>query len=115
LSTDGAAATWGPDSGAPQRVACLQQAVRRLVAERQALRERRAEFDELEPNRLEIGRLNRELSAALIAAHVGPADERSAATNPEPEGRRRALARVARRQRAHRARQAARRPGSTIR
>jgi hypothetical protein len=74
LSTDGSAATWGPDSGAPHRVACLQQAVRRLVAERQALREQHAGPDELEPNRLEIGRLNRELSAALIANHVARAE-----------------------------------------
>jgi hypothetical protein len=39
------------------------------------LRERRADPAELESNRLEIGRLNRELSLALIAqhtAHAGP-------------------------------------------
>jgi hypothetical protein len=52
----------------------LQQAMRRLVAERQALREQHAGPDELEPNRLEIGRLNRELSAALIADHVARAE-----------------------------------------
>jgi hypothetical protein len=47
----------------------LHETVLRLVAERQALRERQAGGDELESNRLEIGRLNRELSQALIAAH----------------------------------------------
>jgi hypothetical protein len=70
LSTEGIARSWGPDSGAPQRIECLEEAVRRLVAERQALREVRADREALESNRLEIGRLNRELSGALIAEHL---------------------------------------------
>jgi hypothetical protein len=55
---------WGPRAGAPQRIECVQEAVRRLVAERQALREQRAGRNELESNRLEIGRRNRQLSQA---------------------------------------------------
>jgi hypothetical protein len=43
--------------------------VRRLVAERQALREQRADRNRLESNRLEIGRRNRQLAQALIAHH----------------------------------------------
>jgi hypothetical protein len=56
----------------------LREIVRRLVAERQALRERRASRDELESNRLEIGRLNRQLSYALIAQHLGHAAPKAA-------------------------------------
>ena len=69
MSTEGTAG-WGPHSGAPLRVACLQGAIRQLVAERQELRVRHAARDELEPNRLAIGRLNRQLSKALIAQHL---------------------------------------------
>jgi hypothetical protein len=71
LSTKGIAVTWGSESGAPQRILCLQETVRRLVAERQALREHRAARKQLESNRLEIGRRNRQLSEALIAQHRG--------------------------------------------
>jgi len=78
LSTEGIARTWGPDYGAPQRIACLDEAVRRLVAARQELRERRAGRDELERNRLEIGRLNRQLSEALIAHHLADASQKAA-------------------------------------
>jgi hypothetical protein len=63
LSTKRNAESWGPESGAPQSIACLQQAIRRLVAVRQTMR------DELESNRLAIGRLNRQLSQALIDQH----------------------------------------------
>jgi hypothetical protein len=52
--------------------------VRRLVAERQELRERHAERDELESNRLEIGRLNRRLSEALISHHLADAAPKAA-------------------------------------
>ena len=47
-------------------VECLQGALRYLVAERQALRERHAGRDALESNRLELGRRQRELSLALV-------------------------------------------------
>ena len=47
-------------------VECLQDALRMLVAERQALRERNAGHDALESNRVEVARRQRELSRALI-------------------------------------------------
>ena len=48
----------------------LQEALRMLVAKRQALRGSDASRDELESNRLELGRLQRELSHALIDCHL---------------------------------------------
>jgi hypothetical protein len=50
-------------------VDCLQEALRVLVAERQSLRERNASRDELESNRLEVARRQRQLSHALIDVH----------------------------------------------
>jgi hypothetical protein len=47
-------------------VESLQEALRMLVATRQALREHGAEHDELEANRLEVGSRQRQLSQALI-------------------------------------------------
>ena len=47
-------------------VESLQDALRMLVAERQALREHCAERDVLEANRVEVGRRQRQLSQALI-------------------------------------------------
>ena len=44
----------------------LQEAVRRLVAERQALHDRNAGRDELESNRLELVRRQWQLADALI-------------------------------------------------
>lgn len=48
----------------------LHQAVRQLVAERQALHEREASRAELEANRLELVSRQQELSRALIEDHL---------------------------------------------
>ena len=56
----------------------LQQEVRRLVTERQALHEREAPRDELEANRLELVRRQQELSLALIEGHLRSADRDAA-------------------------------------
>jgi len=48
----------------------VQEELRVLVAERQAMREREAGRDELESNRLELARRQRQLSHALIGRHV---------------------------------------------
>ena len=55
-------------------VDCIQQAVRRLVAERQELHARAAGRDELESNRLELVRRQHELARALIARCLGHSD-----------------------------------------
>ena len=47
----------------------LQEELRILVAERQALRERDAGQDALESNRLELAQRQRQLSRALIDRH----------------------------------------------
>ena len=51
-----------------------QEAVRMLVAERQALRERHAGYNELESNRLELAGLQQQLPHALIDRHLRRAD-----------------------------------------
>jgi hypothetical protein len=48
----------------------LQEELRVLVAERQAMREREAGRDELESNRLELAQRQRQLSCALIHRHL---------------------------------------------
>jgi hypothetical protein len=55
-------------------VDCIQQAVRRLVTERQELHARAAGRDELESNRLELVRRQHELARALIARCLGHSD-----------------------------------------
>jgi len=48
------------------KVDCLQDALRALVVERQALRERNAGREALESNRVEVAHRQRQLSHALI-------------------------------------------------
>jgi hypothetical protein len=59
-------------------VESLQEEIRTLVMERQALRERCAGRDELESNRLELARRQRRLTHALIN-HYLRRSERDAA------------------------------------
>jgi hypothetical protein len=51
-------------------VQSLREAILIIVDERQALRDRGADCRTLEENRLDLGRLQRELSDALIERHL---------------------------------------------
>jgi hypothetical protein len=51
-------------------ISALEEAIGALVVERQALRARAAGSGELEANRLEIGRLQRQLSHTAIGGHL---------------------------------------------
>jgi hypothetical protein len=55
----------------PDAIRAHQEALGGLVSERQALRARGASPDELEANRLEIGRCQRQLSYAAIEGLTG--------------------------------------------
>ena len=59
-------------------VECIEEAVRALVAERQALHERDAGRGELESNRLQLVRRHQELSHALIDRYLHPAEREAA-------------------------------------
>lgn len=59
-------------------VECLQQDLRVLVAQRQALHERAAGRDELESNRLELVTRQHQLSQALIDRHLRRAEREAA-------------------------------------
>ena len=59
-------------------VECLQDAIRMLVTERQVLHERDAGHDELEVNRLELARRQRQFSDALIERYLHSAERNAA-------------------------------------
>jgi hypothetical protein len=59
-----------PGSGAPESVESLTARIAALVADRQGLRANGAQADALERNRLEIARLQWQLSQALIARYM---------------------------------------------
>jgi hypothetical protein len=54
-------------------VEALQERIGQLAGQRQQLRAERAEREALEQNRLEIGRVQWELSRALISRYLAPA------------------------------------------
>jgi hypothetical protein len=59
-------------------VECVQEAIRILVAERQALHKRNAGHDELESNRLELAGRHQQLSHALIHRYLRRAEREAA-------------------------------------
>jgi hypothetical protein len=62
------------DTPAEVTVEALVDAIASLVSERQALRAGSADHVRLERNRLEIARLQRQLSEALIHRYLPPAE-----------------------------------------
>jgi hypothetical protein len=59
-------------------VECIEEAIRTLVAERQALHERDAGREELESNRLQLVNRHQQLSHALISRYLPPAEQEAA-------------------------------------
>ena len=57
-------------TAAVRTVQALEATIEALVAERQELRRRAAGRDELEANRLELARRQRQLSQAVIGRHL---------------------------------------------
>jgi hypothetical protein len=60
-------------------IQALEETIRALVAERQAMRTRGAGREELEANRLELARRQQQLSYALIGCHLPLPNHRAAA------------------------------------
>jgi hypothetical protein len=65
-------------AGSESRSDVIEREIRRLVIERQELRGAGASAAELERNRLEIARLQRELARALVAVYLPQAQESAA-------------------------------------
>ena len=63
------------------RIRTLEEAIDALVVERQALRARGAGSGELEANRLEIGRLQRQLSYTAVGGHLRTCSRRARRPN----------------------------------
>lgn len=59
-------------------VECIEEAVRMLVAERQALHERHAGREELESNRLQLVTRNQQFSHALLSRYLRPVERHAA-------------------------------------
>ena len=68
-------------SGTPPEAAirALEEAIRALIIERQAMRARGAGRDELDANRVDLARRQHQLSYALIGRHFALPGRRAAA------------------------------------